>query len=149
MGDLGLIPGLGRYLGKGNSYPLQYSVLETVCPWGHKESDTTEWLSLWNIFPSDLLYSTWNLQRMEPNSMLCGSLDGKAVWGRMDTCICLAESHYCPPETITRLLIGYTPIQNKKFKEKNIFPLLSIDTFEATLLILYLKRKFTWEWTDT
>ena len=76
-------------------------------------------------------------------TLLGGSLDGKAVCGRMDTCICLTESHYCPPETISRLLIGYTPIQNKKFKEKNIFPLLSIDTFEATLLILYLKRKFT------
>ena len=28
VGDLGLIPGLGRSPGKGNSYPLQYSVLE-------------------------------------------------------------------------------------------------------------------------
>ena len=27
-GDLGLIPGLGRSLGEGNSYPLQYSGLE-------------------------------------------------------------------------------------------------------------------------
>ena len=26
--DLGLIPGLGRYPGEGNSYPLQYSGLE-------------------------------------------------------------------------------------------------------------------------
>ena len=30
----------------------------------------------------------------------------------MDTCICMAESLHCSPETIT-LLIGYTPIQNK------------------------------------
>jgi len=28
MGDLGLIPGLGRYPVEGNSYPLQYSGLE-------------------------------------------------------------------------------------------------------------------------
>ena len=27
-GDLGSIPGLGRIAGEGNSYPLQYSVLE-------------------------------------------------------------------------------------------------------------------------
>ena len=27
-GDLGLIPGLGRFPGQGNSYPLQYSGLE-------------------------------------------------------------------------------------------------------------------------
>ena len=26
--DLGLIPGLGRFPGEGNSYPLQYSCLE-------------------------------------------------------------------------------------------------------------------------
>ena len=25
-------------------------------------------------------------------SMLCGSLDGREVWGRMDTCICMTES---------------------------------------------------------
>ena len=28
VGDLGLIPGLGRSLGGGNSYPLEYSGLE-------------------------------------------------------------------------------------------------------------------------
>ena len=28
MGDLGSIPGLGRYPGEGNSYPLQYSGLK-------------------------------------------------------------------------------------------------------------------------
>ena len=27
-GDLGLVPGLGRSLGEGNGYPLQYSCLE-------------------------------------------------------------------------------------------------------------------------
>jgi len=46
--------------------------------------------------------------------MLCSSLDGGGVWGRMNTCMCMAESFYCPPETITTLLIGYFPIQNKK-----------------------------------
>ena len=48
-------------------------------------------------------------------SMLCGSLDGKGVWRRMDTCICMAKSLFCLPETVTTLLISYTPIQNKKF----------------------------------
>ena len=28
VGDLGSIPGLGRFSGKGNSYPLQYTCLE-------------------------------------------------------------------------------------------------------------------------
>ena len=48
-GDLGLIPGLERSLGEGNSYPLQYSDLENpmdyIVPWGHKELDMTEQLS--------------------------------------------------------------------------------------------------------
>ena len=50
--------------------------------------------------------------------MLCGSLDGRGVWGRMDACICTTEFPCCLPETITTLLIGYTPKQNKKFPKK-------------------------------
>ena len=37
VGDLGLIPGLGRSPGEGKGYPLQYSGLENS-PWSHKES---------------------------------------------------------------------------------------------------------------
>ena len=53
-GDEGWIPGLGRSPGVGNGNPLQYSCLENphgqrrlagYCPWGHKESDTTEQLN--------------------------------------------------------------------------------------------------------
>ena len=43
---------------------------------------------------------------MELGSMLCGSLDGKGVWGRMDTFVCMAESLHCSLETITALLIN-------------------------------------------
>ena len=49
-GDLGLIPGSGRFPGEGNGNPLQYSCLESPmdggawCPWGRKESDMTEQL---------------------------------------------------------------------------------------------------------
>ena len=50
--------------------------------------------------------------------MLCGSLDQRRVWGRMHTCICMSESLCCPPETITTLLISYTPIKNKQFFKK-------------------------------
>ena len=32
----------------------------------------------------------------------------------MNTCLCMAESFRCSPQTITTLLIGYIPIQNKK-----------------------------------
>ena len=49
-GDLGLIPGLGRFSGGGHGNPLQFSCLENLrgqrglvgySPWSHKELDTT------------------------------------------------------------------------------------------------------------
>ena len=52
-GDLGLIPGLGRFPGEGNGNPLQYSCLQKLhgqrslvgySPWGRKKSDMTEQL---------------------------------------------------------------------------------------------------------
>ena len=33
--------------------------------------------------------------------------------------MCMVESLWCPPEAIT-LSVGYTPVQNKMFKEKNV-----------------------------
>ena len=54
MGDLGLIPRLGRSPGGGHGNPLQYSCPENphgqrslsgYSPWGCKESDVTEQLS--------------------------------------------------------------------------------------------------------
>ena len=55
-GDPDSIHGLGRSPGEGNGNPLQYSCLEnsmdggawwpTYSPWGHRESDRTEWLTL-------------------------------------------------------------------------------------------------------
>ena len=48
-GDLGLIPGLGRFPGERNGYPLQYSGLENPMDCivhGVAELDMTERLSL-------------------------------------------------------------------------------------------------------
>ena len=54
VGDLGSIPGSGRFPGGGHGNPLQYSCLENshgqrslggYSPWSCKESDTTEQLS--------------------------------------------------------------------------------------------------------
>ena len=62
-GDLGSIPGLGRSPGEGKGYPLQYSWLEKplghrslvdYSSWGHKQSDTTEWLSTHTV-----LFFSW------------------------------------------------------------------------------------------
>ena len=54
-GDVGLIPGLGRSPGEGNGNTVQYSCLENpmdrgawwaYSSWGHRESDTTERMSM-------------------------------------------------------------------------------------------------------
>jgi len=63
----------------------------------------------------DLLYSTWN----SAQCYVAGWMGG-GVWRGMDTWICMAESLPCSPKTITMLLIGYTPIQNKKFKKSKL-----------------------------
>ena len=60
------------------------------------------------------------VQHMELCLMLCGSLDGRGVWGKMDTCVCMAVFFHCSPEIITILLISCTPIENKMFKLKKL-----------------------------
>ena len=55
------------------------------------------------------------VQHWELCSMFYGCLEGRGVSGRMDSCICMAESLHSPPDTFTMLFISYTPIQNKKF----------------------------------
>ena len=56
------------------------------------------------------------LQHVELCSMLCGSLDGSGVWGRMGTCMGVSESLCCSPEAITTLLISYTTKQKVQKK---------------------------------
>ena len=67
-------------------------------------------LHLKRITNKILLYSTWN-------SVQCyvAAWMGVGFGGEWITCICMAESLHSSPETTT-LLIGYTPIQHKKFK---------------------------------
>ena len=61
-GELGSIPGSGRFSGEGNGNPLQYSCLENPmdggawCPWGLKKLDTTERLHFLSL---STLLSIW------------------------------------------------------------------------------------------
>ena len=48
--------------------------------------------------------------------MLQGRVDGRRVWGRMVTYICMAESFCCSPETITTLFIGYAAAAAKSLQ---------------------------------
>ena len=60
-----------------------------------------------------LLYLKWitnNDLHNEVCSMLCGSLDWRGVWGKIDTCMCMAESLCYSQDAIITLLIGYIPV---------------------------------------
>ena len=71
-----------------------------------------------------LLYLKWvtnkDLLDSTGNSAQCylAAWMGGQFWGGVDTCICMAESLRCSPETTTTLLISYTPTQNKKLKKE-------------------------------
>ena len=54
VGDLGLIPGLGRSPGEGNSYPLQYSGLENSTDFiPHHIAENRTWLSDFHFHTND------------------------------------------------------------------------------------------------
>ena len=50
---------------------------------------------------------------MEICSVLCGKLDGRGVWGRINACVCMAKSLCCSPETITMLLVSSTSMPSE------------------------------------
>ena len=52
----------------------------------------------------DLLDSTGNSAQSHVAAWMGGEFGGE--W----TCVCMAESLHCPPESITTLLISYIPI---------------------------------------
>ena len=71
VGDLGLIPGLGRTPGEENGNPLQYSCLGIpwikepaagYSPWVHKESDTAEQLHFLSLPGTTMFICPTNLQ---------------------------------------------------------------------------------------
>ena len=74
---------------------------------------------------------------MELCSMLCGSPDGRGVWGRMDTCICMAEFTIHLKLSQRCLLVSYTSLQNKKFKKekKKKKKLLTQRDFQVPLVV--------------
>ena len=55
--------------------------------------------SIWTLY-----WTVWDFPVVKN---LPASLDGRRVWGRKGTCICMAESLCCPPEIITALLTSY------------------------------------------
>ena len=70
--------------------------------------------------------------------MLCGSLDGRGVWGRMDTYICMAESLCCVSINITRLLrVPWTSRRSNQSNLKEINPEYSLEGLMLKLKLQY------------
>ena len=94
-GDLGLIPGLGRFPGGGHGNPLQYSCLENphgqrslagYSSWGHKEPDTTGRLSTHH------------------NSLLRDSMEHVRVCTVVCACACMLCT--CVPQILVCVISG-------------------------------------------
>ena len=80
--------------------------------------------------PSLSVYSCLFPISRSSNKELCPS---------METCVCMAESLRCSPETLPALLIGYAPIQNKKLKKKKNY---APSAFFRGALLCFLKTVF-------
>ena len=84
--DVGSIPGLGRSPGGRHGSPLQYSCLENPIDRGAWRATVVRVGHYWRDLACDL--------------------NGKRVWKRIDTYVCITESFCCTPETNTTLLIN-------------------------------------------
>ena len=60
------------------------------------------------------------VEHRELCSMSCGSLDGRGIWGRMDTWICLAESLAVHLKLLQHCSVAILQYKNKKLKKKEI-----------------------------
>ena len=86
----------------------------------------SEWIT-----NKDLLYSTWNSSQCSVPAWM-----EEGFGDRMDTCVWMAESLCCSPETTTTLLTGYTSMQSKVYslkKKKNLYDLKKISFNDGML----------------
>ena len=92
--------------------PLQGSCLENSRDGG------ACWAAVYGV-----AQSRTRLKRLSSSSS-SSSLNGSRVWGRMDTCICMAESLSCAPAALTALLIGYAAAAAAAAKPRQSCPTL-------------------------
>ena len=83
---------------------------------------------------------------MELCSMLCANLDGSGVWGKMNICICMAESLCCSPETTNCLstILQYKNLVLKKIKKNNLFN-MDLFQYSPSLIMNHLPFWGVWE----
>ena len=60
---------------------------------------------------------------MDLCSMLHGSLDGRGAWEEVGTCVCMAASLCCSPDTVTTLFVNQLyPNAKLKVKKRKKYP---------------------------
>ena len=79
------------------------------------------------ITNKDWLYSTGNSAQCYVAAWMGWEFEGQCIY-----VLYMTEPLYCPPETITTLLIGYTPIQNKKLNLKKMILISPFQDFKMT-----------------
>ena len=85
-----------------------------------------------------LLYSTGNSAQCYATAWMGGKFKGECI-----CVLCMAESLCYSPETITTMLTGYNPIQNKKLKEKTK-PTKTKQKYQSIFLICYFIGSSRW-----
>ena len=128
VGDLGLIPESGRSHGEGNGNPLQYSCPENSmdrrarCPWGWKESGTTEQLTFLLFFFLHIMSEGecegLRLTHFGGTNLTPFSLDPAEGWGMLVD----------PPSTglaMTASILLWTPVRYTSPQGSSLDDLLS------------------------
>ena len=97
----------GQNIKRNDTNEVTYKT-ETDSDWENRPmvANGEETLKEFGINTYILLYFRWITNKALlyiAQGMSCARLHGRGVWGRMDTCICRAESLHCPPETTTTL----------------------------------------------
>ena len=106
-GYVGSIPGLGRFPGEGNGYPLQYSCLDSsmdrgvwwaYSPWCHQELDTTERFR--EMLKGTVVEVTWEFHHWK--------------WRNFPCWFCfLPFSHSCILQPLSGCLLGHRLLWKK------------------------------------
>ena len=115
VGDLGLIPGLGRSLGEGKGYSLQYSGLENSMECivhGFAESDTTKRISL-----SEIMWDiTEDVNFISKDPEFWNASPKGTQWKGLESLSFTSESSDLVPgmfQTSSRLASGWTYTRNR------------------------------------
>ena len=69
----------------------------------HENGDNSRASLSWHT----IFINASNNVSFEPCSILCNNLNGKRIWKRIDTCICITEPLCCTPETNTTLFFFF------------------------------------------